>query len=71
MYAEFDRNLNDSREKIEDKDHLHIGMDFNVSHMAAVVIVLREGLPHAVEELTGVFDTPAMIQLLKQRYSGH
>lgn len=71
VYAEFDRNLNDSREKIEDKDHLHIGMDFNVSHMAAVVIVLREGLPHAVEELTGVFDTPAMIQLLKQRYSGH
>lgn len=71
VYAEFDRDLNDSRERIEEKDSLHIGMDFNVSHMAAVVMVLREGLPHAVEELTGVFDTPAMIQLLKQRYSGH
>lgn len=71
VYAEFDRNLNDSREKIETGDPLHIGMDFNVSHMAAVVMVLRDGLPHAVDELTGVFDTPSMIQLLKQRYSGH
>ena len=77
VYAEFDRRLNVSRETIRKAapnvtaDPLHIGMDFNVMHGAAVVFVLRDGEPHAVEELTEVFDTPAMIQAIKGRYSGH
>lgn len=71
VYPEFDRALNSCNTKIEDKDPLHIGLDFNVTKMAATVFVLREGLPHATEELTGVFDTPSMIQLIKSRYSGH
>ena len=71
VYPEFDRTLNSCNTKIEDKDPLHIGLDFNVTKMAATVFVLREGLPHATEELTGVFDTPSMIQLIKSRYSGH
>lgn len=71
VYPEFDRALNSCNTKIEDKDPLHIGLDFNVTKMAAAVFVLREGLPHATEELTGVFDTPSMIQLIKSRYSGH
>lgn len=71
VYAEFDRNLNNSHETIKEREPLHIGMDFNVSHMAAVAFVLRDGEPHAVEELTGVFDTPTMITMIKARYSGH
>lgn len=71
VYPEFDRDLNSCNTRIEEKDPLHIGLDFNVTKMAAVVFVLRDGLPHAVEELTGVFDTPAMIQLIKNRYNGH
>lgn len=71
VYAEFDRQLNNSAEKIQPGDPLHIGMDFNVSKMAAVVFVLRDGDPHAVEELTGIFDTPDMIRVIKSRYSGH
>ena len=70
VYAEFDRALNDSRETIQPNDTLHIGMDFNVSHMAAVVCVLRDGQPHAVDELVGIFDTPAMIATIKNRYPG-
>ena len=46
-------------------------MDFNVAHGAAVVHVLRGDEPHAVAELTEVFDTPAMIALLKRDYPGH
>lgn len=71
VYAEFDRQLNNSTEKIQPSDPLHIGMDFNVSKMAAVVFVLRDGEPHAVEELTGIFDTPDMIRVIKSRYAGH
>jgi hypothetical protein len=48
-------------------------MDFNVQKMAAVIHVLRNGEPHAVAEITGVLDTPAMAQLLIDRFKskGH
>lgn len=73
VYKEFDRKLNHSDESINTaaKEPLHIGMDFNVTHMAAIVHVLRAQLPVAVEEKTAVFDTPAMIQSIKDSYPGH
>jgi hypothetical protein len=73
VYPEFDRALNASFETVKPGETLHVGMDFNVSHGAAVVHVLRGDEPHAVDELTGVFDTPAMVRLLVQRYKskGH
>jgi PBSX family phage terminase large subunit len=71
VYAEFDRLLNQSNEVIIAGEPLHIGLDFNVTKMAAVVHVLRGDNPHAVNELTGIFDTPAMIQSIKAKYNGH
>lgn len=73
VYPEFDRALNASAEEIKERETLHVGMDFNVAHGAAVVHVLRGDDPHAVDELTGVFDTPAMVRLLTDRYKakGH
>jgi hypothetical protein len=46
-------------------------MDFNVAHGASVVHVLRGDDPHAVHEFTDVFDTPAMIALIKRDFPGH
>lgn len=71
VYAEFDRTLNGSSEIIQPSEPLHIGMDFNVGKMAAATNVLRDGDPHAVDELTGILDTPAMIAVIKSRYEGH
>ncbi len=71
VYVEFDRALNGCTTTIQKNEPLHIGMDFNVSHMAAVVWVLRDGHPHAVGELTEVFDTPAMAKLIKDRFPDH
>ena len=71
VYPEFDRTLNASSETIQTSEPLHIGQDFNVGQMASVVFVLRDGLPHAVEELTGILDTPALIATIKARYQGH
>lgn len=71
VYAEFDRALNASTETVQPDETLHIGEDFNVANGAAVIHVLRGDEPHAVAELTGVFDTPAMIALLKRDYPGH
>ena len=71
VYADYDRVLNATSETIKDKEPLHIGMDFNVAHGAAVIHVLRGDDPHAVAELTEVFDTPAMIALIKRDFAGH
>lgn len=71
VYAEFDRVLNASTETIQPSEPLHIGMDFNVGNMHAVVNVLRNDDPHAVDELTGMLDTPATIATIKARYPGH
>lgn len=71
VYPEFDRLLNGSSETIRTSEPLHIGMDFNVGKMSAAVHVLRDGEPHAVTELTGILDTPAMIAAIRQRFEGH
>lgn len=71
VYAEFDRELNRTDATMNPSEPLHIGMDFNVGKMAAVVFVLRDGNPHAVDEIHGVLDTPAMIATIKSRYEGH
>lgn len=71
VYPEFDRALNASSETIQPSEPLHIGQDFNVGKMASVIFVLRNGEPHAVDELGGILDTPALIQIIKSRYAGH
>ena len=68
VYPEFDRELNGSSETILPMEPLHIGMDFNVGKMAAVVFVNRNGDPIAVDEVMKVLDTPAMIIALKNRF---
>lgn len=71
IYYAFDRVANHTDDTIKPGDALHIGMDFNVSKMAAVVHVIRQGLPRAVAELIDLFDTPAMIEQIKARFPGH
>jgi hypothetical protein len=71
VYPEFDRRRHHAIAEIRDGEPLHVGMDFNVQHMAAVLFVLRDGKPFAALEYTDVLDTPAMIALLKSRHPGH
>lgn len=71
VYPEFNRADNASTETIQPSEPLHIGQDFNVGQMASVVFVLRNGEPHAVDELTGILDTPALIATIRSRYAGH
>lgn len=73
VYPDFDRKLNHADEFIKEREALHIGMDFNRLHMAAVVYVMRNGNPVAVEEITDGRDTPYMAKLFNDRYvsKGH
>lgn len=71
VYYCFDRRKNHTEATIRKGESLHIGMDFNVSKMAGIVHVIRDGLPLALDEFTGVFDTPAMIEKIQERYPDH
>jgi len=71
VYPDFDRTLNHTDEEIRPNEALLIGMDFNVLKMAAVVYVIRDGKPRALDELVGVRDTPTMADLLIEKFSNH
>jgi hypothetical protein len=77
VYPDFDRKLNHAPTTIkaptavEAGEPLHVGMDFNVNHMAAIVFVLRDDAPHAVAEVTKGRDTPTVARILKERFVGH
>jgi hypothetical protein len=61
--------VENNTEKVHQKGQpIQIGMDFNVRNMSAIVFVQESGKLHAVDELTGVLDTPTMIDLIKDRY---
>lgn len=73
VYPNFDRSLNHTNEQIRDGEVLHVGMDFNVLNMTAVINTIRGGKPLSLAELTKVRDTPTMARMLKERYQskGH
>ena len=71
VYGSFVRATHHSDDVVTGKESLHIGLDFNVGNMSAVVHVLRDNCPIAVDELTGGLDTPEMITTLQARFVGH
>ncbi len=71
VYPSFSRKENASTETVKPSDTvLHVGLDFNITNMSAVIVVEREGCPHVVEEITKIHDTQAMIRVLQRRYPG-
>lgn len=71
VYPAFDRFKNGTTETLNHGEELHIGMDFNIYHMCAIVHVKRGGRPYAVKEHVDIRDTPAMITTLQEAYPGH
>lgn len=71
IYYSYDRIKNRSIYSCREGEPLHIGMDFNVGNMSAVVHVVRNEKPHAVGEIINVLDTPKMINTISQKYGKH
>ena len=71
VYADYNRDKNRSLETVQKGEDLRIGMDFNVYNMSAVVYVVRGSIWHAVSELHGIRDTPAMIVAINEIYADH
>lgn len=71
VYPNFDRRLNHTNERIQLGEALHIGMDFNVLNMTAIVSVIRDDKPLTLGEVCKVRDTPTMARVLVERFKGH
>lgn len=71
VYYNYDRKIHGTHYVARPRETLHIGMDFNVYHMSAIVHVMRDGIPYAVDEFIGLRDTPDMIVAIQEKYSGH
>lgn len=68
VYPAFDRTLNATHQGLEDGP-VHVGMDFNVANMSAVIHQAARGAGFrvcAVAELVKVRDTPSMIRALRE-----
>lgn len=71
VYPNFDRRLNHTPERIRPGEALHIGMDFNVLNMTAIVSVIRDDKPLTLAEVCKVRDTPTMARVLRERFPEH
>lgn len=71
VYKSYERKKCASRETIQPRDRIAIGVDFNVTNMSGVCYVVRDNVWHAVDELTGIYDTPELIATIKQKYPEH
>jgi hypothetical protein len=68
VYVNYDRQLNNATITSNASETLHIGMDFNVRNMSAAIHIMRNGNAYAVDEIIGAQDTPAVIQMIRNRY---
>jgi len=68
IYTEFDRVLNSTDVTWNGREPLHVGLDFNVCNMSAAISVIRGGMCYVVDEITGGYDTPSIIETLRERY---
>ncbi len=71
VYYAYNRNDYDCDVTIREKERLQIGMDFNVGKQCAVVHVIRDKIAYAVDEFVDMYDTPAAIDTIKERYPEH
>jgi hypothetical protein len=67
VYYKFNRNVNNSKRSLESHDILHIGLDFNIGNMNAVIHVIDD-MPIAVDEITEAYDTADMCNIIKAKY---
>jgi hypothetical protein len=73
VIRQYDRIRCNSTETIQEGEPLLIGQDFNTQRMASCVFVQRASGWHAVAELKDLFDTPAVIKIINERWrdKGH
>lgn len=67
VYSYFDRKKHHSDEEPKENDILHIGQDFNWGGCCGSVFVIRDGVPHLVDEYSAQ-DTQNIIKHVQKTY---
>lgn len=68
VYKSYNRNSLESTEEVKLGEPVYVGQDFNVCDMTSCIFVRRNDTFHAVDQLVGVYDTPELIRILKEKY---
>jgi len=71
VFNNYDRIACRSSMTADDSTLVRIGMDFNVTNMSAVAYIVHGDEWHAVNEFKGIYDTPAMIRAIQEKYPNH
>jgi len=71
VFNNYDRIACRSSMTADDSTLVRIGMDFNVTNMSAVSYIVHGDEWHAVNEFKGIYDTPAMIRAIQEKYPNH
>ena len=71
VFNNYDRIACRSSMTADDSTLVRIGMDFNVTNMSAVAYIVHGDEWHAVNEFKGIYDTPAMIRAIHEKYPNH
>lgn len=71
VYYEYDKEKHHTDRVVHPGDILHIGMDFNITNMSAVVHVVDGEKAFAVFEFTSVFDTEQMCRIINETFPNH
>ncbi len=70
VYRNYNRIACRSDETLREGEPVHLGQDFNTNAMASVIFVQRGDVWHVVGELTGILDTPSLIETIKAKFPG-
>lgn len=71
VFSDYDAINNHTDIEVKEGDVLHIGMDFNITKMSAVVHVYEDATALAVDEFVNYYDTQELCDAIKQRYPNH
>ncbi len=71
VYYEYERDKHNTIRQVKPGDIIHVGCDFNVTNMHAVIFVNDNGINYAVDEVVGLFDTFSLREHLQYHYQNH
>lgn len=68
VYRDFDRTKHVNNEKQAGNAILHVGMDFNITNMAATISVKEKNIRYVVDEIVNAYDTSEIAKIIRERY---
>lgn len=68
VYRDFDRKTNIDNTKSAGNATLHVGMDFNITNMAATISIKEGAIRYVIDEINNAYDTNEISRTIRERY---